>query len=98
MTAALEKLVAAGIQILPAHSIENYFVFERDGFVALVERRDDGFGRIGTPGLLTEKGPAPLVWRGGSAYFVAKGLEQLASAEQVEAIRKFGEDLTTALG
>jgi hypothetical protein len=97
MTAALERLVAAGIQILPAHSIENYFIFERDGFVALVERRENGFGRIGTPGLLTENGPAPLVWRRGSAYFVAKGLAKEASAEQVEAIRRFGEDLISAL-
>ena len=97
MTDKLEKLIAAGIQILPAHSIENFFVFERDGFVALVERREGGFGKIGTPGLLTDKGPAPLVWRGGSAYFVAKGLEQAASAEQVEAIRRFGEDLRLAL-
>jgi hypothetical protein len=96
VTEILEKLIAAGIQLLPAH-IENYFVFERDGFVALVERREDGFGRIGTPGLLTEKGPAPLVWKGQSAYFVAKGLEQPASEEQVAAIRRFSDDLKAAL-
>ena len=93
----LERLAAAGIQILPAVSIENYFVLERDGFVALVERRADGFGRVGTAGLLTEAGVAPLMWRGGVGYFVAKGFQQQATDEQVELLRRFGADLKTAL-
>lgn len=93
----LERLAAAGIQILPAVSIENYFVLERDGFVALVERRGDGFGRVGTAGLLTEAGVAPLVWRESVGYFVAKGFQQQATDEQVLLLRRFSEDLRVAL-
>src|SRR3954471_24147854 len=97
MTEKLERLVAAGIQLLPVVEITNHFVFERDGFVALVERRGEGFGGIGSAGLLTPKGIAPLVLRGNAAYFIAKGFEQPASAEETEKIRQFQADLTYAL-
>ena len=97
MTEKLERLVALNIQLLPAVEITTHFVFERDGFVALVERRGDGFGGIGSAGRLTEKGIAPLVLRGDASYFVAKGFEQIASAEQVQQIRQFQADLTFAL-
>ena len=97
MTEKLERLVAAGIQLLPAVEITNHFVFERDGFVALVERRGNGFGGIGSAGRLTEKGIAPLVVRGEASYFVAKGYEQLASLDEVEQIRRFQADLKFAL-
>jgi hypothetical protein len=97
MTEKLERLVAAGIQLLPAVEITTHYVFERDGFVALVERRKDGFGGIGSAGRLTEKGIAPLVSRGAESFFVAKGFEQLASADEAEQIRRFQADLKHAL-
>ncbi len=89
--------MAAGIQLLPTVEITTHFVFERDGFVALVERRGEGFGGIGSAGRLTEKGIAPLVLRGGESYFVAKGFEQPATAQEVDGIRRFQADLTFAL-
>jgi hypothetical protein len=92
----LEKLAAAGIQIIPAE-ITSHFILERDGFVAFVERRDDTFGNIGAPGLMTERGYAALVWRGDQAFFAGKGFEQPASPEQVQKIRAFASDLENAL-
>jgi hypothetical protein len=97
VTAKLERLAAAGIQLLPALEITTHYVFERDGFVALVERRDDGFGGIGSAGLLTGAGFAVLLERGGRAYFVAKNFELEARPEQVEALRRFSSDLREAL-
>ena len=100
MTAVIERLAAAGIQIVPAE-IASHFIFERDGFVAFVERRaeppENPFGNIGSPGLMTERGFAALVWRGEQAIFVGKGFEQPASAEQVQQIRSFAADLASAL-
>ena len=104
MTAQIEKLAAAGIQLLPAE-ITSHFIFQRDGFVAFVERREnliddrreEGFGNIGAPGLLTEHGFAALIWRGDQAFFIAKGFEQAASDGQVRAIRAFAADLASAL-
>ena len=97
MTAIFEKLVASGIQLLPTSEIANHFLFERDGYVALVERRGEGFGGIGSAGLLSPAGFAPLVLRGDRYYFIARGFEQIASAEQVDQIRRFQSDLGRAL-
>src|SRR5262245_3332951 len=97
MTDKLERLAAARIQLLPAFEIANHYVFERDGFVALVEKTPAGFGAIGAPGLLFERGFAALVWRGSEGWFVAKGFEQRASSEQVDALRQFAQDLESAL-
>lgn len=92
-----ERLVAANIQLLPAE-IARHFVFERDGFIALVERdAEGGFGRVGTPGRLTDSGFAPVMWRGNEAFFVAKGYEAAATSAEIEQIRSFARDLAHAL-
>jgi hypothetical protein len=93
----IEALLAAGIQHVPMESMPRHFVLERDGFVSLVERTETGFGAVGAPGMLTEKGFAALVWRAGSPFFVAHGFEQRASTEQVEDARRFAHDIETAL-
>jgi hypothetical protein len=92
----LEKLAAAGIQIIPVE-MESHFILERDGFVAFVERRGIDFGNIGAPGLMTERGFAALVWRDGHPFFVGKGTNQPATAEQVSKIRAFATDLDKAI-
>jgi hypothetical protein len=94
----LERLVERGIQLLPLPEVTTHFVFERDGFVALVERKQDAFGGIGSAGLLSERGGfAALVWRGDAPWFVAKGFEQPASPGQIASLREFGDDLEWAL-
>jgi len=97
MEAVLQRLIDANIQLLPTTQITTHFVFERDGFVSLVERKPDGFGRVGAPGLLSEKGFAALIWRGENAFFVGKGTEQPATPAEVDRIRKFAADLELAL-
>lgn len=94
--AILERLAAAGINLLPV-DLDKHFLFERDGFVALVEKRGDGFGSIGAAGLVTETGLAPLVWRGNIAAFVSKSGEQAATDEQVEILRRFQSALGEAI-
>ena len=96
MNGPLAKLAAVGIQILPA-DIASHFILERGGFVAFVEKRNELFGNIGAPGLMTDRGFAALVWRGDQAFFVGKGFEQPASPDQVEKIRAFASDLASAL-
>lgn len=97
MTEVFERLVTAGIQLLPGTGITTHFVFERDGFVSLVERRAEEFGSVGAPGLLTDHGIALLVWRGTEAWFVRKGFEARATEEQVAQMRSFASDLEQAL-
>ncbi len=98
MIAILERLVGAGIELLPAPEVSTHFIFTRDGFVALVERRGDAFGGVGSAGLLMEQGLAPLVWRGAKALFVSRGFEQEATAEEIEKLKRFSADLKAALG
>ncbi len=93
---SLERLAVAGIQILPAIEIATHYVFERDGFVALVERTPDGFGGIGSAGILTGNGFAALIRRGNRSYFVAKNFEQEATLEQVASLKRFSSDLKAA--
>ena len=66
-------------------------IYVRDNCIAAVG------GSQGSTGLMTEQGLAYLVWREGLPYLAAKGSETPATPEQVEAIRKFSEDLNTAL-
>lgn len=97
LLARLERILAAGIELVPDLNITTHYVFTRDGFAALVEKRDGAFGNVGTPGLVTENGFAALMWRGTQGVFVGRGFEVFASEEQVTAIRAFDRDLNEAL-
>ena len=88
-----EKLSTVGISVLDIE-LEQHSVVERDGFVALISHQNS---QIGAAGRMTERGLAPLVWRNSRAFFVAQGLEQAATAEEVEQLRRFQADLGTAL-
>lgn len=97
LLAKLERVLAARIELVPDIQITTHYVFARDGFASLVEKRAGGFGNIGAPGLVTESGFAALLWRDGMGVFVGRGFEVPATAEQVEQIRAFDKDLNEAL-
>lgn len=98
MIEKLQRLVDAGIELVPAVEIPTHFIFQRDGFAALVERRGDAFGGIGSSGLLTvESGLAMLVWRGEQAHFVGRGYDRPATPDEVQKLRAFSADLAAAL-
>ena len=97
LLAKLERILAAGIELVPDLNINTHYVFSRDGFASLVEKRDGRFGNVGTPGIVTEQGFAALLWRGKQGVFVGRGFELMATQEQVTAIRSFDRDLNEAL-
>jgi len=88
-------LGSTGIQLLT--ETRAYAIFARDNLIALVERTAEGFGSIGSTGILTERGLAYLIWRDGQAFLAGKGFEEPAAEEQVAAVRRFSEDLKAAL-
>jgi hypothetical protein len=92
-----QHLVDLGFQLIPLPNISKHVALERDGFVSLVSVRDDDFGESGAPGLLTENGFAAMIWRGTEAFFVARGFERRATVSEIETIRRFNEDLKSAL-
>jgi hypothetical protein len=93
----LERIAALGIKLLPLGGIQTHFVFERDGCAVLVERRADGFGAPGGPGLLTESGFAALVERDLKPWFIGKLERREATPEEAAAARKLFTDLKSAL-
>ena len=68
-------------------------IYVRGDCIAVV-----GAGSQGSTGMLTPRGLAYLVWRDGRPLMASKGVETPATPEQVEAVRKFSEDLKAALG
>jgi hypothetical protein len=66
-------------------------IYVRDNCIAAAGETQGGTG------LMTEQGLAYLVWRDGQPFLAAKGSEIPATPEQVEAIQKFSQDLSTAL-
>jgi hypothetical protein len=97
MEELLARLGAAGIHLIASFEETRHFAFQREGFLAIVVLEPGCPPRVGGAGLLTEKGLAPLIWRGDRAFFVARGFEQPAAREQVAALRNFQDDLRAAL-
>jgi hypothetical protein len=97
MQELFERLVAVNIQVLPVSISTRHVAFERDGFIALVERNQNGFGCIGSAGMLTEKGFAALVLKEGRHVFMAKNFEKPAVDDDIQRLRAFQTDLEAAL-
>ncbi len=96
--ATLRRLAGLNFEILPMADLSAYYVIARGPFVAMVERREDGsFGRSGNPGKLGKRGFALFVRKGEGAIFAAKGHEEIATPEEVEAVRVFAAELKEAL-
>lgn len=85
----LERIAELGIGLIPAAGVSSHFLFERGGFVVLVERRGEGLGQAGSPGKLVEgHGFAALVKRDGSDWFVAQGSQWPAAPEEARQARE----------
>ena len=96
--ATLERLAASNINLVPS-DLNGFFVFERDGFVCLVEKTKHGaFGGIGSVCRLLNDGFATVLWSGERAYYVQKGGARTeATPEEVVLFRRFSADLRAAL-
>jgi hypothetical protein len=104
LMAVLEALSAQNITLLPITpapggrgAFEHYFVFFRAGYAALVERNENGFGRVGTAGIVTEHGLAMLVEKDGEARFVIRDYEQAPEPGELDELRAFQDDLRKAI-
>ena len=72
---------------------KEYRIYARENCVAMVHFTQSGDSSIGSSGMMTESGVAYLMWRGDKPVLVGKGVEAIATEEQVEALRRFSEDL-----
>jgi hypothetical protein len=86
------RLEKFNIQVLA--ETKAYSLLGRENMIALLAHT----GSVGSTGVMTGNGLAYLVWREGRAVLAAKNHETPADEAQVEAIRRFSEDLKAALG
>ncbi len=85
------RLEAAGIQ---SFATEKGYTFYTRANCAAIGRE----GSLGSSGMMTEAGLSYLTWRDGQPYLAAHGASETpATAEQVETLRRFSEDLKAAL-
>ena len=87
----------AECDIAMAAEARDYCMFVRGNCAALVQSAGGRFTSVGSTGMLTEKGLAYLVWSDGKAWLASHGTQTEADSQQVDAIRKFSEDLKTIL-
>ena len=90
MTNQLERLAALGIELIPMPGLERHFVFSRDGFASLVERRESGFGRLGTSGLITEHGVVPATLQGIGPIGASAAVATVGDFKQFRHAAQFG--------
>ena len=77
----------------------SFSIYVRENCIGVVGQgsTDQRCTNQSSTGLMTEQGLAYLIWREGQPYLAAKAVETPATPEQVETIRKFSQDLETAL-
>jgi len=92
---ALARLAQSGIQLVA--EIKEYAIFARGNCMAMAKLTASGPAGVGSTGLVTDRGLAYLVERGGQAFLSGKAGEVPASAQEVEALRTFSQDLIAGL-
>lgn len=98
LLSTLERLAQARFNLVPA-DLAGYFVFERDGFVCLVEKsKDGGFGSVGSVCRLFDEEFAVVLFYGERAFYARKGQPRSeATADEIALYRAFSADLRAAL-
>jgi hypothetical protein len=92
---ALKWLSAHGFEVSSSGSVRTV---SKNGCVAQVEAGRDGHGRIaGFPALLIGGEPAALVDRGYQKFFKTSKIEVPATAEQLQTLHRFSEELKEGL-
>ncbi|MGA3125182.1 MAG: hypothetical protein ABSD13_00580 [Candidatus Korobacteraceae bacterium] len=96
---ALQWLTAHGFQLAQPKSGSSVYELSKNQCVAAVERASDGSARlVGFPACLVAGEPAILVDRGYQKFFKSGKMEIAATAERLQALHSFSEELKEALG
>jgi hypothetical protein len=96
---ALAWLSARGFQISPPASAGETYTVSKDECVAEIESTPEGGGRIvGFPACIVGGEPALLVDHGYQKFLKTSKTEIAATAEHLERLHRFSEELKEALG
>jgi hypothetical protein len=96
---ALQWLAQHGFQVTQPASGSKIYTVTKDGCTASIEAASDGNSRIAAfPACLVAGQPAELVDRGYQKFFRTSKLEVAATAERLQDLHRFSEELKEALG
>jgi len=96
---ALQWLTAHGFQLAQPAPGSSLRELSKNQCVAAVERASDGSARLaGFPACIVAGEPAILVDRGYQKFFKSGKMEIAATAERLQALHSFSEELKEALG
>ena len=93
----LQRLYVEGFELQTFERYPNCIGVLRDGCIALLRAAPNGLEVIGTPGWRMGELMGVLVERGGQKVFQAKSEVVDASADRVEALQRFQDDLARLL-
>src|ERR1700722_3005280 len=93
----LQKIYVAGFELKVFDRFPKCVGVVRDDCIALLVPGTDGLQMLGTPGWLMGEAIGVLVETGGRLVFQAKQEMVEATAERLEALRRFREDLQQLL-
>lgn len=96
MTSELAARLAA-YRIELVTEAREYTLVARENCFAMLHLGERTAPGIGSAGMITDHGLAYLVWCQGEPRLVGKGSNVEAGPQQVEAIRRFAEDLKEAV-
>jgi hypothetical protein len=92
-------LTAHGFEVTPSATGGNIYRIAKDQCVAEIEVAKDGNSRIAAfPACVVAGETAILVDRGYQKFFKTSGIEIAATAEHLERLHRFSEELKEALG
>ena len=96
---ALQWLSNHGFEITQPASGSNIYKVSKDQCVAEIEVAKDGNARVAAfPALLVCGEPAELIDRGYQKFFKTSKVEIAATADHLETLHRFSEELKEALG
>ena len=93
----LQRLYLAGFELQTFDRYANSVGVIRDGCIALFRATPSGLEMIGTPGWRMGEVMGVLIEKDGRQVFQAKSEVVEATAERLEALRRFREDLERLL-
>ncbi|MBZ5532577.1 MAG: hypothetical protein LAO20_14185 [Acidobacteriia bacterium] len=93
----LQRLYIAGFELETFERFPKAIGVVREGYVAFLVPGPDGLQILGNVGRRMGESLGPLVERGGRKVFVHKQEEIEATAEMIEALKQFREDLKRLL-
>jgi hypothetical protein len=97
LLACFQRLIDAGMDVIPSADIQNHLVVGRGEWAALIRIANGKLVGVGAAGKMSAHGFAPLISDQSGSAFVVKSYREPATDDQVLRVRSFAADLEQAI-